>query len=73
MAKYLLVKKEYEDKPRRIEATRFEEKGAHLCVYNGDEKVADFLLSKLEDYSFESEVEEKRAILEGIKEWEKDR
>jgi hypothetical protein len=59
MTKYLIVKKEFEDKPRRIEATRFEEKAGHLCVYNSDEKVADFLLNKLEDYSFESEAEGK--------------
>lgn len=55
MTKYLIVKKEYEDSPRKIEATRAEEKSGHLVIYNGDEKVGDFLLSKVEDWSFESE------------------
>lgn len=59
MAKYLIVKKEYEDSPRRIEATRVEEKNGHLMIYNGDEKVGDFSLSKVEDWSFESEREDK--------------
>jgi hypothetical protein len=55
MAKVAVVKKEHEDKPRRISATRCEEVQGRLLIYDGDTKVGDFRLDKVEDWSLESE------------------
>lgn len=55
MAKILVVHRKYEETPRRIEATRIEEDGGRFLVFNGDAKVADFDLSKVEEWSFEEE------------------
>lgn len=55
MAKFLVVKRKYEDKASKIEATRVVEERGRLLAYDGENKVADFASDKIDEWSFETE------------------
>jgi hypothetical protein len=55
MQKLLKVKVEYEDGLRKIEATEVKVEHGRLMVYNGEKLVGEFLQSKVENWSFDSE------------------
>jgi hypothetical protein len=60
MGKFVIVKVEYEDKPRKIRATDVKEEYNRLQIFDGEKKVGEFPQSKIEHWSFsEDEKDEK--------------
>jgi len=59
MSKLLMVKVEYENKPRKIQATDVREQYGKLQIFDGEKKVGEFSLGKIEHWSFvEQDAEE---------------
>ena len=59
MAQRLLVKLDDERGPRKITATSVKEKQGRLIAYNGDQKVADFPIHRIEHWSLEENDKKK--------------
>lgn len=57
MAKFLTVKVEHEDRPRRIQATDAKEERGKLQIFDGEKKVGEFRIEKIEHWSFTEEEE----------------
>jgi len=55
MSKVLLVKVEYEDSPRKIRATDVKEEYGKLHIFDGEKKVGEFPVGKVEHWSFSEE------------------
>jgi hypothetical protein len=55
MAQFLTVKVEYEDKPRKIKATDVKEENGKLHIFDGEKKVGEFPVHKIEHWSFTEE------------------
>jgi hypothetical protein len=53
MAKQVVVKVKYEDEIRKIPATAAKEQLDRLIVHNGNDKVAEFRLDKVEYWALE--------------------
>jgi len=55
MAKFVRVKVEYDDTLRKIPATDVKTEHGKLKIYDGERLVGEFLQSKIENWSFETE------------------
>ncbi|MGB2676168.1 MAG: hypothetical protein WAN12_03695 [Candidatus Acidiferrum sp.] len=55
MAKVAVVKIEYEDLPHKIPATRIREDRGKLLIFDGDEKVGEFSVDKIEYWTLKEE------------------
>ena len=53
MATYLNLKVEYENEPRKIQATEVKKEYGKLLVYNGEKLVGEFNESKVEHWSLD--------------------
>jgi hypothetical protein len=61
MAKVLIVKLPYQDELRRIPCTSVKTERGKLLAFEGENPVAEFLLDKIEHWSFE-DSETARAV-----------